>query len=47
MIKSIIEESKLISENITCRQMSIIVKFCFTHHQFHVFQTFLQTLQEK
>ena len=47
IIKSIIEESKLISENITCGQMSFIVKFCFTHHQFHIFQTFLQTLQEK
>ena len=27
--------------------MSFIVKFCVTRHQFHVFQTFLQTLKAK
>ena len=42
IITYIIEESKLISEN--CRQMSFIVKFCVTRHQFHVFQTFLHRL---
>jgi hypothetical protein len=42
---SIIEESKLISENMSPnRQMSFNVKLCVKHHQFHVFQTFLHRL---
>ena len=45
IITYIIEESKLISENMSPnRQMSFIVKFCVTRHQFHVFQTFLHRL---
>ena len=45
IITCIIEESKLISENMSPnRQMSFIVKFCVTRHQFHVFQTFLHRL---
>jgi hypothetical protein len=42
IITYIIEESKLISENMS--PMSFIVKFCVTRHQFHVFQTFLHRL---
>ena len=44
IITYIIEESKLISENMSPNQMSFIVKFCVTRHQFHVFQTFLHRL---
>ena len=45
IITYIIEESKLISENMSPnRQMSFIVKFCVTRHQFHVFLTFLHRL---
>ena len=45
IITYIIEESELISENMSPnRQMSFMVKFCATRHQFHVFQTFLHRL---
>jgi len=39
-IPSLIEESKFISENMPPNEMSFIVKFCFKHNQFHVFQNF-------
>ena len=47
IITYIIEESKLISENMSPNQMSFIAKFCVTRHQFHVFQTFLHRLLVK
>ena len=43
IITYIIEESKLISENMSPNVIHF-VKFCVTRHQFHVFQTFLHRL---
>jgi hypothetical protein len=42
-ITSIIEESKLVSEN-TSPNVIHTVQFCVKHHQFHVFRTFLHRL---